>query len=136
MINFKELKEEPEETVADLCSINLQHLETALQNQASLLAYATAAYENARVDETQAEWDLEETEAEVFNAIQEKEPGLAIGRTDKRVEAHERVKEARRDLADKRRMVANLKALVNGLHHRRDMLVQLSARQRQEMQLV
>lgn len=133
MIDFDKLKEAPAETVAKHCSINLANLEETMQNHPSLYAYAVASYETARAAEARAKWNEERVRAEVFNQIQDEEPGLAIGRTERRVDDHADVVDASAKRFRLAREVAALKALVRGLEHRRDMIQQIAARQREEL---
>lgn len=132
MIDFTALKDMPAEEVANLCAIDLNYMETTLQNHAALYAYAEASYETAEYTKAKAAVYLDRAKDEAFNTIQQDEPGLAIGKTDARVSVMENVVRAQDHLLECLKDAGMLKALVKGLQHRKDMLIQISSRQKAE----
>ena len=132
MIDFTALKDMPAEEVANLCAIDLNYMETTLQNHASLYAYAEASYETAEYTKAVAAVYLDRAKDDAFNTIQQDEPGLAIGKTDARVGAMEAVRSAQDHLLECSKDSGMLKALIKGLQHRKDMLIQISSRQKAE----
>lgn len=132
MIDLQRLREEQEDYVAELASINLQHLDSVMQNHAAVYGYALARYERLEVEASEAEEQVDTIEAQVFNEIQEQEPGLAIGRTERRVEADPRVTEAKSEAAAVRKEARLHRALVDALDKKTFMLTQLSKRQAAE----
>lgn len=131
MINWEKLKEDPAYECSRLCQINTANLVDALEKHAALYAYVNALYEKARATETRREWQYEQEKAQVFAQLRAE--GTAIGEASETAELNEQVKEARKaymKAEEKRRL---LWALVDSLDTRKDMLIQLSARQRAEM---
>ena len=132
MIDFTALQDMPAEEVANLCAIDLNHMETTLQNQAALYAYAEASYETAEYTKAKAMVYLDRAKAVAFRTIQTDEPGLAIGKTNVLVELSEDVIRTQDHLLECSKDAGMLKALIKGLQHRKDMLIQISSRQKAE----
>lgn len=126
--------DQAEAKVSEYCRIDLANLDLALSRHAALYAYSVAAYELAKVQEARAKWKLEGTKAMVFGALTEKDSKIAVAAADKKIPLAIPVKEAMEEMLTIQSTVARLRGLAAGLEHRRDMLVQISARQRQEMQ--
>lgn len=126
-------EERASEMVAEYCRIDLSNLDLALSRHSSLYAYTVAAYELARVQEARAKWSLEVTKSDVYQVLVEKDPKVSVSAADKSIARAVTTKTAMEEMFKAQVAVARLKALVSGLEHRRDMLVQISARQRQEM---
>lgn len=131
IIDWEQLRTNPAYEVARICKIETARLEHALTRHSALYGYAHASYEEARAEEGELEWEYEQRKAEAFSALRDE--GEAIGSAQEKAELDPAVQEARQKLmkAEKTRRI--LWALVQGLEHRKDMLVQLSARQRAEM---
>lgn len=122
----------PEEYIADLCSINLTHLDNSLQNHAALYGYAESMAEAAEAAYARAKKALEFLQAEKFNAYQKREKGLAIARTERRIEEDPDIQEAKDEVIKAQAIRGQLRALCKALVHRRDMLIQISSRQKAE----
>lgn len=125
--------EKAEALVADYCKIDLANLEIALSRQASLYAYTVAAFEMSKVDEARKKWQLEAAEGEVYEALMRSSEKMTVAAANKITPKAAPVKEAQEAIFKAQGVSARLKALVSGLEHRKDMLIQISARQRQEM---
>jgi hypothetical protein len=120
--------------VSELCRINVANLESTLERHPGLFAYASAQHELAKVAEARAEWMLERKRAEAFKRTKDAHATMPANRIEREVETDQEVVSAAEHYFTQKAITARLKALVNGLEHRRDMLVQLSARQRKEWQ--
>lgn len=131
VIDWEELHKNPEYEVARVCTINTANLEHALENHAAIYAYANAAYAKARADKGRVEWQYEQAVARAFADLREE--GKAIGEAKETAETDEAVRTLKKKVLEADREVRILYALVQGLEHRRDMLVQLAARERAEL---
>lgn len=120
--------------VANYCRIDLANLDTALARHPALYAYTVAAYELSKVQEARKKWEVEEAKAFTYQALQAVDQKTSVSSADKKIPNSANVKAAMESLFSIQGVVARLKALSAGLEHRRDMLVQISAKQRQEMQ--
>lgn len=118
--------------VSEYCRINLANLDEALQRQPSLFAYASACFEMAKVNEAKAKWDMEVALSQAFQVFMDQDSKMTVGAAEKKMKSVPSVQEAVRVYHQAMQLCARLKGLTNGLEHRRDMLVQLSARERQE----
>lgn len=126
---------EAQRKVASFCRIDLQNLDIALSRHPAIYAYCAAVYEMAKVKEARAKWDMEKAKAQAFSIVMDQGRANKITAT----EAAEKVKQvplyqqSMDALLSAEVITGRMKALVDGLSHRRDMLVQISARQRAEM---
>lgn len=130
MIELDRLLESPALEAAKLCAINLADIEDTMQKHPALFAYAAASYEVERVKEARAKAGLERIRAEVF---QIESQDKAVSRVKEEIDANPRVIAAQDILLRTQQRVAVLRAVVESLTQRRDMLIQLAARQRQEI---
>ncbi len=133
LINFEALYTEPAKQAAQICTINLGDLWTTLAVHPALVAFVVASYESARISEARTKAELERTRARQYTRIVEEQPKLAAGKVEMQVESTEAVEHAYNDWLDAAAKTAALKAVVTGLEHRKDMLVQIASRQKQEM---
>ncbi len=135
LLDPKTDESEASRKVSQFCRIDLQSLDIALSRHPAIYAYCAAVYEMAKVKEAKAKWDMEKAKAQAFGIVMDQ------GRTTKitATEAAEKVKtvplfqQAMDFLHESEVITGRLKALVDGLGHRRDMLIQISARQRAEL---
>lgn len=133
ILDPKLTEQQVSEVVAQYCEINLADIETALSRQASLYSYVVAAYELAKVAEAQEKWNFEQTKADAFIKIQSLDPKESATSIDRKILQAQTVRDAAKAHFSAQANTARLKALVSGLEHRRDMLVQIAAKMRQEM---
>ena len=124
--------EEGEAYLIELCAINISHIENTLQNHAALYGAAELAFEMAEVEVARIKKALYDAEVVLFNQIQHKEKGLAVTKTDRLVAAHPSIMEKQDELIDAQASRGRLRALCKGLISRKDMLIQISSRQKQE----
>ncbi len=117
--------------VSSHCRIDLANLDAALSRHAALFAYAMAAFEMAKVAEARIKWRTEVVKSEEFAKIQLK--GKSATAAEKLILTLDSVQTVMDELHASQEVTGRLRALINGLEHRRDMLVQISAKQRQEM---
>lgn len=130
-IDLDALRDNPAFEVARICQIDTRDLDRALMTQAGLAAYAYSLHESARAAEQEAKYAYERAKAEEFSRL--RDGGAAIGQANEQAELGEAVSAARQAAMAKEATTRQYYALVRGLEQRRDMLIQLSARQRQEM---
>jgi len=124
-----------QKVVAEYCRIDLANLDEALSRHAALYAYTVAAYEMAKVQEARAKWSLEMIKSEVFKILGQQDKRVTVAAAERRIPLAVTTQAGAQTLFDAQVLTARLRALVMGLEHRRDMLIQISARQRQEMAL-
>lgn len=133
MINWQRLhSSDNEEYMIEVLSINLTHIENTLQNQPALYGAAELGFEAAETAVFHAKEALTKAETGVFNVIQKREKGLAVAKTDRLVAADPDVEEARYQLIEAQATRGRARALCKGLTQRKDMLIQISSRQKAE----
>lgn len=130
---FEKIALNPEVTLAALVHINLADLRAALVAHPSLFAYFSAKAETANIAEKRAKNQRDQVRAEVFNETSAPDVKLAIDKIKSLVEVHPRVKEAEEAYLKAVHTYKMLDRLCQSLEHRRDMLVQLNARQRKDL---
>lgn len=131
-IDFERLNARPEQEVAALCRINLGDLVSTMATHPSFVAYATALHETAKVDVAKTENRLKRMRVMAFHDLEIRNPKRAISKLEKDVEMDERVKTLTDNLEQKQQRAGALRALVAGLSDRRDMLMNIAGRQRDE----
>ena len=134
---WKDLKKDPSRMAFELCKIDLVDLEKTLQHQPSLTAWIVAAYETARVQEEKAKWELEVEKARALIKMKgtlDSDTGKnkTVAVLNAEVELCGPVIDLTEYLLDCQDTRAALRAIVQGLSDRKDMLIQISARHRQE----
>ena len=127
----------PERLAAEVCFVDVVNLDQTLQHHAALHAWVAAAHEVARIEEEQAKWNVTRTQAEaLLTAREEPDPGTGKAKVvdvmKAQAETAPEVQEAVAALLKIGRKRAALRAMDRALEDRKDMLVQLSARQRRE----
>jgi hypothetical protein len=133
VLDIAKLANAPEEEIARVARINLADLTSTMETHAALYGFAAARYERAKVEEIQAKAEVERTRADVFLSIAASDPSMAVNRLERRVETSEELRKAITAYHTAARNAGDLKALVNALDHRRDMIVQIASRQKKEM---
>lgn len=129
---WDKLRDDPAALAAEVCSIDLVNLHMSLQMHAALRAWVGAAHESARVAEARVNWDLTKARALAmlrFGEVGGRPPKHVL---DARVEGDDDVIELTEALLNAQEKRGALRAMSDALDHRRDMLVQLAAKQRQE----
>lgn len=134
---WQQLKDSPEALAAEVCSIDTSDLEQTMKHHPALVAWVVAAYEAARIGEEKAKWILTRTKATaLLDAKKDKDPQSGKSKTvavlESEVEDDDRVQKAQMDLLDAQQIRGSLKAMADTMRDRRDMLVQISAKQRDE----
>jgi len=137
---WQRLLGDPTALAAEVCSIDVANLDETLQKQPALRAWVNAAYEVARINEERRKWDVTKARARAF--IQAKtevdpETGKPLSKTiatlEAEVETNPDVLEATGKLLSQQEIKGVLRAMANALEDRKDMLIQIAAKQRAEM---
>lgn len=131
------LKTEPEALAAAICSVDVQNLDLTLQQHAGLRAWVNAAHEVARIAEERAQWEVTKTRAGMLLAAKaEKDSHTGKDKTvavlNAEVDVNGAVVTAEGVYLDAQEKRGVLRAMSNALEDRLQMLIQLSAKQRQE----
>lgn len=132
-IDFAALDRAPEKTVANLCRIDVSDMITTMQQHPPLFGYVAASYEQAKIAEEQAKDEVDRIKAQVFMDMANEDPSLPVNRLERLTVMHDKYQlalEHHRDLAAR---TGRLKALMNTMEHRRDMIVQIHSRQKKEL---
>ena len=121
----------------EVCSLDLNDIEGALQKQPALYAWVSAAHEGARIEEERARWNVTKAEAvAMLTAKAFRDPHTdkpkTVGVLQAEVDVDDEVGLRKSVLFAAMEKRAALRAMTDALSHRRDMLVQLAARQRDE----
>ena len=131
------LAAEPERVASEICSVNAVSLDTTLQQHASLRAWVNAAHEAAVIQEKRCK--LAVTKARARALLKAKETSdTHTGKTktvqvlDAEVETDEEVVKTENLLLDAEEKRGALRAISNAGEDRLQMLIQISAKQRQE----
>ena len=126
---WQRIQTEPAKLAAEVCFVDVANLEVTLQKQPGLCAWVNAQFEVARIEEERAKWVLTVAHARALLA--------ATGTVDERqATAHTAVavlaaQEALFAAQEKR---GALRAMAKALDDREQMLIQISARQRKEIE--
>lgn len=128
---------EPEKLAAEICSVDVVNLEQTLQQQSALRAWVNAAHESARIQENKAEWELTKWRARaMLTAKETKDPHTEKAKIadvlKAEVETHIEVVRCTEELFAAQEKRGVLRAMSGALEDRLQMLIQLSAKQRQE----
>lgn len=120
------------EYVAELCSSDIEELEVALLQHAPLYGWASSLWYAATWQEAKSKARVARAEAQAYKAMLEEDPKIPISKA-KALLPDDKVVVAAIEawLKDKLEATA-IRALLLGLEHRRDMLVQLSSRQKRD----
>lgn len=128
----------PGELAREICSIDLVNLDETLERHAGLRAWINAAFETARINEERAKWELSKVKARALLRIRgEPDPSTKKTKTvqviDAEVELDEEVVKATERYLTAGEIKGALRGMADALGDRKDMLVQISAKQRQEL---
>lgn len=133
-IDWDAISTASEKQVAELCNIDLSDLIRAMRHHAALYAWVAWKFEAAKVAEVQADYDVELAKAQASNDLMTADPSMAVNRVEKLVPLQPKYRAAVRKHIEARKELAPLKALITGLDHRRDMIVQIASRQKKELE--
>ena len=133
------LTNDPARLAAEVCSIDLVNMEETLQKHASLRAWVNGAHEVARIAEERAKWDETRMRATVLlEAKRELDANTGKHKTVAVLEAeviiNQRVVDAMTVLFTQQEKRGALRAMSNALEDRKDMLIQIAAKQRKEIE--
>lgn len=135
---WKRLDENPAALAREVCFVDVVNLDETLQQHAALRAWINAAYESARIIVERAKWD--ETKARALGMLRAKsavDPDTGKFKTvqilEAEVDADERVERTVQLVHTAQDRAGALRAMSKALEDRKDMLVQIAAKQRQEL---
>jgi len=134
---WKSLDENPAALAHDVCSIDIRYLDETLEKHPGLRAWVNAAHEVARVQEERAKWEVTKTRAAMLlTAKQQKDLDTGKPKTvtvlEAEVEQHPDVIAAVEHLFKQQEVRGALRAMADALEDRKDMLIQIAAKQRKE----
>jgi len=124
---WQRIQAEPAKLAAEVCFIDVAQLEATLQKHPALRAWVLAQHEVARIAEERAKWTLTVARARAYIRAQ--------GTVDERksaVDTAAEVEDAQTKLFDVQEKRGALRAIADALEDRTQMLIQISAKQRQE----
>lgn len=135
---WDQLKGDPARLAAAVCSVDVVKLDETLQHHAALRAWVSAAYETARITEERIKW--EETKARAVALLTAKaspDPDTGKSKTvavlNAEVDLTPEVQAIVGRLQDQQETRGTLRAMTNALEDRKDMLIQIAAKQRKEL---
>lgn len=134
---WQSLADSPERLAAEVCFVDLVSLEEQLAKHASLHAWVNAAHETAAVAEERAKWELTKTEARVLLTAKgtpdvDTKKAKTVDVLKAEVAASPDVEQANIALFATMEKRGALRAMAKALDDRKDMLVQIAAKQRSE----
>lgn len=131
------LESDPKQLAAEVCSINVVSLNQTLEQHPALRAWVTAAYEVARIDEERAQWEVTKASARaLLKAKEEKDTNTGKAKTGEVLKAEAEVDadvvRLTEELLRAQHKRSALRAMSTALEDRLQMLIQISANQRNE----
>jgi hypothetical protein len=134
---WERLNNDPQKLAAEICLIDVTHLERTMQQQASLRAWVNAAHETARIAEARAEFEVTKASARaLLRAKGEKDPDTTKAKTGEVLKAEAAVDPdyllKMEDYLSAQQQRGALRAMTVALEDRLQMLIQISANQRKE----
>lgn len=134
---WERLQSNPGALARDICQIDLVNLDRTLQEHPALRAWVNAAFETSRVAEERAKWELTKTRARTLMRVKSEPDGNGKPKTvqviDAEVDNDEEVQKATDHYLHTQEIKGALRAMADALEDRKDMLIQISAKQRQEL---
>ena len=124
---WQRIQEEPAKLAAEVCYIDVSQLEKTMQKHPALRAWCLAQHEVARIGEERAKWRLTVAKARALLA--------ATGTVQERqamAESADAVMKEQEELFVQQEKRGALRAIADALEDRTQMLIQISAKQRQE----
>ena len=136
---WQRLHDEPGRLAAEICFIDVARLDEMLQRHPSLRAWVNSAHEVARVEEDRSKRELTKARARALLAAKaENDPNTNKGKTvavlDAEVEQDKDVLDAMEAYLQVSEKRAALRAMADALDDRKDMLIQIAAKRRKEME--
>jgi len=136
---WQKIRDEPERIAAEVCLIDTTNLDLTLQRHASLHAWINAAHESARIAEERARWEVTKAYALALLAAKAiPDPQTGKGKTvdvfKAEADASAAVQDANEALLLAQAKRGTLRAMASALEDRRDMLIQISAKRRQDQE--
>jgi hypothetical protein len=134
---WAELETNPARLAAEVCTIDLVNMQQTLQQHASLYAWVAATFESASVAVERAEWNVTTLKAHALLEIKatpdpHTNKPKVVDVIKSEADVHPTVQAAMAEYLKAREKKGVLQAMTKALADRRDMLVQLSAKQREE----
>lgn len=131
------LDAEPARVAYEVAQIDLVDLQGTLQRHPAIKAWVIASFEGARIAEERAKWELTKARAQaLLKAAAEFDPSTGKRKTvdviNSEADLDPKVQAAQDTLFSYERRRGALRAMVEALDDRKDMLVQLAAKQRDE----
>ena len=128
------IRTDPAQLAAEVCSINIAKLDETLERHASLRAWVNAAFEVARINEARAKWEQTKAQARATITIKQSKPSATVQMVEAERDLDPAIENATEHLFTQQEIRGGLHAMVSALEDRRDMLIQIAAKQRKEMQ--
>jgi hypothetical protein len=129
-IDAKEVLTNPHEEISRLCEIDLDDLEGCLRNHAVLYGKAFSYFQAAKARENHEKWLYERSKTNAFSDLRDK--GAAVTAAKEQSEVAPEVIDQFEKYLEAEKRTGIFYALLKGLEHRKDMLVQLSSREKKE----
>ncbi len=136
---WENFKTDPASLAALVCSVDVINLDRTLQQHSALRAWVGATYECARIEEEKLKWQVTKTRAlALLFAKKEMDPDTnkpkALAVLAAEADIAESVQQAGAALHAQQEKRGALRAMDKALEDRKDMLVQIAAKQRKEME--
>lgn len=130
------LKSDPARLAAEVCFVDAVNLDLTLQRHPSMRAWVNAMHETAKIAEERAKWELTRARAVAYmTAKSTPEPGgkaKAVETLKAEAELDESVRAATEGLFAAQEKRGAFRAIADALEDRLQMLIQISAKARQE----
>jgi len=136
---WQDLADNPAALAREVCAVSIVDLDDTLQKHPALRAWVGASYEAARIELERRAWEVTKTRSLALIAVNEDATGRdgkkskTVGVMEAEVNARADVMEAEEGRLAQAEVVGALRAMTIALEDRKDMLVQLAAKQRLEM---
>lgn len=134
------LRNDPALLASEVCTIDIANLDQTLQIQPALRAWVNATYEVARIAEERLKWEVTKAKAVAHLKVRrEVDPttkkviSKTVGQLGAEVDLDENVQHAIAALLEQQETRAALRAMTDALEDRKDMLIQIAAKQRKEL---
>jgi len=137
---WQRLQDSPERLAAEVCMIDIVNLDATLQHHAALRAWVNASHEVAKIEEERFKWEETKTRASVLltNLNRGTDPETGKVKTmlvlQAEIDSYPAVQEIVAKRLDQQRTRAALRAMADALEDRLQMLIQISAKARKELQ--
>lgn len=129
-VNAEKVLSNPEEEISKLCEIDLDDLTNCLKEHSVLYGRAYVYCEKAKAQASAEKWRYEQAKTQAFSKL--REDGMAIGSAKEQCELESDVVALYEKLLKAEKKTGIFYALLRGLEHRKDMLIQLSSREKKE----